>query len=162
MEAGAGTRCDSGLEWCTVDDGWRGFGGGGAVLPVEDVVESPEELRSAAGFLGGGGADLILTVEGTDGGGSFLPVRVSVLTRRSTGCGSGFSSGERSMRFCADSRAGGVGCDLRGGSSGRMPGWSSLILGNMVVERLLWSSSASRIEATIAALSSGSSSSDEA
>ena len=58
--------CEGRSGFCTFDVVWRGFGGGGGFVDASCDLESPEELRSAIGFLGGGGAVFTLENEATD------------------------------------------------------------------------------------------------
>lgn len=83
---------------------------------------------------------------------------MSVLVRRIAGPLSGSSSEERSIKFATGSSLV-VWNDLRAGNPGRLFGWSS---SRFAVGRFFSSSSNSRKEAAIAALSSGSCSSESA
>ena len=115
---------ESVFDWCTYEDERRGFGGGGALVDDDGFAESPEALRSEAGFLGGGGADFVVELELVDGP-HVLVVCVSVFTRRRVDTKSVSSVGEtlrRSLVDCGGGGRGGVGCDLRGGSFGRVSG----------------------------------------
>ncbi len=58
--------CKSRPEFCTLDRTCRDFGGGGAFEGSGCDFESSEELRSAIGFRGGGGAVLMLETEDTE------------------------------------------------------------------------------------------------
>jgi hypothetical protein len=78
--------------------------GGGGGLEDEgdegvDATESPDVLRNPTGFLGGGGADLVLVVEADDRRCFSVSVCESVFTRRRTGALLDSSSEERSIRF---------------------------------------------------------------
>jgi hypothetical protein len=153
--------CDSGLGLLTEFDSWRGLGGRGGREEVdvgEDEVDSPELLRRPMGFRGGGGTDLILVVEAVDIRFACFPACVSVFARCK---GFGSSSEERSIKF--GTFAAGfepLEDDFLSGRFGRASGWSLSICGNIDFERFSLSSSISRKEAAMAALSSGSCSSE--
>ena len=137
------------------DEGRRGFGGGGVLLGVkDDETDSPEVLRRATGFLGGGGAALPEALNAE----FVASAWVSVFTLRRAGDELGSSSESRSIRFSTDLVAGES--VFRGGRLGRTSGWSSSMGGNIDFDLRLSASSKSLIDAWMAALSSGSSSSN--
>jgi hypothetical protein len=161
----AAVSWESGLGLLTELDSWRGLGGGGGREDDgEDAVvevESFELVRKATGFCGGGGLDLVLEVETVDIRFACVSPSVSVSTRRMVGLFTGSSSEDRSIRFGVSTPGLELLEDgLRSGSFGRTSGWSLSIWGNIDFERCCLSSSISRKEAAIAALSSGSCSSD--
>lgn len=134
-----------------LEEGRRGDGG-------VEAVDSLKLPRRATGLLGGGGRDFVLAVEVMEARWPSVSSFVSMLVRRIAAMrDSGpSSSDERSIRLATGSwGSGGV---FRVGSFGLNSGWSWSISGNIDFECLRWSSSMPRREASIAALSSGSSS----
>ena len=123
-------------------------------------VESLEGLRSATGFLGGGGADFVLAFEATDERCLSLSALVSELNRFSAGESSTSSSEDRSIRFGAEFCLGAL-CG-EGFLPGRFGRWLRSNSGKIDLDRCLFSVSISRNDAAIAALSSGSFSSENA
>jgi hypothetical protein len=113
-----------GRSFCLVAvEACRGLGGGGGFEVDGDGIdiESPDPLRNAVGFLGGGGAVLTLALAAFDGRWCAFSAFVSVLTRLGAGGLAGSSSDDKSIRFGTES-AFVVWVALRGGSPGLWSG----------------------------------------